>query len=1659
MNPSTLYITSVKVGAYIYHLGTASATSVNSVDTIIAVTSLTSANILSSTSIANTYTGTSGTASPYSGYCLSITAVGSKLILGCQTRLVTLSINSDGSVSSSSAVSYIVGTGAFHSLYYHASMGLIYAGTSNGFSFAIDASTFRIRKLAYLTVQSGNPITSIWVDEDSAGIFPREPVIFWGNQAGVVFRTNANATSLTIIANATIPSLSGHALAAPQILGLESDYIYIPAPSVGTGGADSSSFAIYKSKKVNCAAYSCSSCMADPYCGWCYSTQTCAQPSTCPSAEYSPVTGTCPSLQYISPSSGSVTGGTNVVVYGAFYRVNSTYNCLWTITPSGGQASGYQSPALSVTSTSLICVSPAAPTGSSHTTTLTINYIDSTGASVQWMNAATGYTYYNCSSLSCSQCTATSSSSASTVNAIYKECGWCVMSAACTTQAKCATPNSTLALANTSLAWSTSATPCPATTSVTPSSISVTSTNALTLRVSNFPATSATTGAFNCRFSLANDSSVVLTSSATGVTNTSRPSLFSTFRCPIPTTTQATFGSTSDVIVSISTATSSSAASANTVVTTGSGSALNIYSCTDFTRCDQCASTTHPECVWCASSRTCNYNTSTTCTAATSCPTLSAISPNSSQVYAAQNLPIALTGTQLSATTGVSCMFVSRASAVSLTTTATINSATSVSCNTPTDAGFSVGLWDVSLAANAVSLMDSRQFSIYNCAALNSCQTCVSDTTPGCYWCSEPGRVTCTNSTSSTCARRIGAAQGNASCPIITEVDPTYVVVSKPYSVDVSGSDFDLTAASVNELLCALSLDNETTITTTEATFIDASTVSCDSVTITTTGTADLFLMDNSTRYAFSTLSSLDVQTCSDITNCTQCISFGCVLCWGQCTDSCSDASGLQTVCPVVTSVSPTFSDINNPVTIKISGENFIAYTESSTKRDAFQSYGENVLAIVADLQAQAAPGVALSLPEIDAVTSTKRESEATAAIAGYQCYFGSQVTSGTWQSSTLVECPSPSGGVNRDVEMVVYVNGGPYFTAQTGYNLFECTNSVQTETCYDGCTATAHCGWCASTLSCSSQTVCQAPSIWQETCNVPTLSQNVSGITGGDTLYVNMSTALPAYTTKSDILCAFGEATATISAFYPNTTGSEITAVECEIPPSPDVSGASVSFSVTYQADRVTTTSTFVYVECAQYKSCTKCSVQTGCGWCRTNNKCTMESACSAAKWTKTNCPVSALALGLGIGLGLLFVIVVAGLIVFLVWRGNRKRGLLIRMVEPNYDAIAWGADSDLQFRVPSHKYGVLERALCRKDHLLQLALSLTCPATEQEMLAKGLVFVAVYHNFAPEMIQTVIRAEVASCLDENTLFRSNSVASKMYKFYSRIVGIKYLYHCIARMIMELEVLGQKSMIAAEAPAEKKGDGSNSVSILQVTMELDTDVDVVADGNIDTDTNLLQLQLICQKILSVLTKKALKDIPAPLRRIFVEIDRTVSTKFPGSIDAVYKGLGGLYFLRFVCPAITAPHVYGLLERAPNGATQRQLVLIGKVIQSIANMSPPGRKEPYMEVMGGFINQSIPRIKEFYDNLRQAANVETGALTYDREIVVPEEVLLNGLAATQVVLAREAEKIKVWSKTSYLDEESQKDLCVIIDECMEEDNTAPKKAKKENGAASSKKKK
>jgi hypothetical protein len=57
-----------------------------------------------------------------------------------------------------------------------------------------------------------------------------------------------------------------------------------------------------------------------------------------------------------------------------------------------------------------------------------------------------------------------------------------------------------------------------------------------------------------------------------------------------------------------------------------------------------------------------------------------------------------------------------------------------------------------------------------------------------------------------------------------------------------------------------------------------------------------------------------------------------------------------------------------------------------------------------------------------------------------------------------------------------------------------------------------------------------------------------------------------------------------------------------------------------------------------------------------------------------------------------------------------------------------------------------------------------------------------------------------------------------------------------------------------------------------------------------------------------------------------------------------------------------------LVIEPPNQVAQRQLVLIAKVLQSLANMANT-KKEQFMDNMSDFLEKNIPKMKQFYDIL------------------------------------------------------------------------------------------
>jgi len=76
-----------------------------------------------------------------------------------------------------------------------------------------------------------------------------------------------------------------------------------------------------------------------------------------------------------------------------------------------------------------------------------------------------------------------------------------------------------------------------------------------------------------------------------------------------------------------------------------------------------------------------------------------------------------------------------------------------------------------------------------------------------------------------------------------------------------------------------------------------------------------------------------------------------------------------------------------------------------------------------------------------------------------------------------------------------------------------------------------------------------------------------------------------------------------------------------------------------------------------------------------------------------------------------------------------------------------------------------------------------------------------------------------------------------------------------------------------------------------------------------------------------------------------------------------------LVFNKLICPALTSPHIYGLLEEPPNDVAARYLILLSKILQNLANGTLPGNKEQYMETMNNFITTNTPKLREFFDEI------------------------------------------------------------------------------------------
>ncbi|XP_020743506.2 rasGAP-activating-like protein 1 isoform X3 [Odocoileus virginianus] len=284
----------------------------------------------------------------------------------------------------------------------------------------------------------------------------------------------------------------------------------------------------------------------------------------------------------------------------------------------------------------------------------------------------------------------------------------------------------------------------------------------------------------------------------------------------------------------------------------------------------------------------------------------------------------------------------------------------------------------------------------------------------------------------------------------------------------------------------------------------------------------------------------------------------------------------------------------------------------------------------------------------------------------------------------------------------------------------------------------------------------------------------------------------------------------------------------------------------------------------------------------------------------------------------------------------------------------------------LPSQHYQPLRELLmesvlgpAEEDAASPLAVleELTSGDCRQELATK-LVKLFLGQGLTGPFLDYLTRREVARTTDPNTLFRSNSLASKSMEQFMKLVGMPYLHEVLRPVInrvfeerkyMELDPckmdLGRTRRISFKgAPSEEH---VREASLGLLTGYLGPIVDTIV-GSVGR-------------------------CPPTMRLAFKQLRQCVEERFPQAEheDVKYLAISGFLFLRFFAPAILTPKLFDLRDQHADPQTSRSLLLLAKAVQSIGNLGQQlGQgKELWMAPLHPFLLQSISRVRDFLDQL------------------------------------------------------------------------------------------
>lgn len=222
------------------------------------------------------------------------------------------------------------------------------------------------------------------------------------------------------------------------------------------------------------------------------------------------------------------------------------------------------------------------------------------------------------------------------------------------------------------------------------------------------------------------------------------------------------------------------------------------------------------------------------------------------------------------------------------------------------------------------------------------------------------------------------------------------------------------------------------------------------------------------------------------------------------------------------------------------------------------------------------------------------------------------------------------------------------------------------------------------------------------------------------------------------------------------------------------------------------------------------------------------------------------------------------------------------------------------------------------------------------------------------------------SATVEANLLFRGNSLLTKALDLHMRRLGKEYLEETLSERMRDIN---------------------------ESDPECEVDPNRVRNPE-DLQRNWRNLIALTETVWRAIAASASR-CPPELRMIFRHIRACAEDRYGDFLRTVaYSSVSGFLFLRFFCPAVLNPKLFDLLKGwslhkgqnldftcvhkianrypsidHPRPRAQRTLTLITKALQTLANLTTFGSKEPWMEPMNAFLNTHRQEFRDFVDTV------------------------------------------------------------------------------------------